>query len=126
MQPEKTSSRKNERLQQLEQEKRMRRLLIIVPVVVGFIALAVFGFFRLWPVEDITDFGSEDRRHDVGATISASPLPPVGSVHDPLWQNCGKYIEPVDTGLAVPSLGHGAVWTTNRPDLPADDVAVLK
>jgi len=52
-------------------------------------------------------------------------LPPVGGDHDPVWQNCGIYTEPVGTANAVHSLEHGAVWVTYRPDLSEDQVDTL-
>jgi hypothetical protein len=53
-------------------------------------------------------------------------LPPMGGAHDPVWQNCGVYTEPVTVANAVHSLEHGAVWITYRPDLPADQVQTLR
>lgn len=53
-------------------------------------------------------------------------LPPSGGDHEPVWQNCGVYAEPVGTFNAVHSLEHGAVWITYRPDLPTDEVEALK
>jgi hypothetical protein len=53
-------------------------------------------------------------------------LPPMGGDHDPVWQNCGVYSEPVGTANAVHSLEHGAVWITYRPDLTPDQVAELE
>jgi hypothetical protein len=118
--------RKKERQQQLAQEKRRRRLLIIVPVVVGIVALGVFAFFRLQPVEGTLDFGAQARGHDAGTTFASTDLPPVGGDHNPRFQNCGIYTEPVDIGSAVHSMEHGAVWITYHPDLPAEDVTVLQ
>ena len=119
-------SRKQARRQQQAQEKRRRRLMIIVPIAVGIIALGVFGYVRLRPVEGTAEFGAQGRGHDVEATFADSGLPPVGGDHDPRFQNCGIYTEPVTTGPAVHSMEHGAVWIAYHPDLPADDVAVLQ
>ena len=52
--------------------------------------------------------------------------PPVGGVHNPVWQNCGFYEEPIRNETAVHSLEHGAVWITYSPDLPQDAVERLR
>ena len=52
--------------------------------------------------------------------------PPAGGPHNPVPQTCGFYEQPVRNENAVHSLEHGAVWITYRPDLPADQVALLK
>lgn len=122
----KKASRKKVRQQQLAREKRRRRLMIIIPIVVGIVALGAFSFFRLQPVEGTINFGAQERGHDAGTTFASTGLPPVGGDHDPRFQNCGIYTQLMDTGLAVHSMEHGAVWITYRPDLPAEDVAVLQ
>jgi hypothetical protein len=119
-------SRKKARQQQVAREKRKRRLLIIVPIVIGIVALGAFALFRLRPVEGTTDFGAQDRGHDSEATFASDGLPPVGGVHDPRWQNCGIYTQPLDSGPAVHSMEHGAVWITYNPELPSGDVAALQ
>ncbi len=119
-------SRKKARQQQLAQEKRKRRLMIIVPIVVGIVALGAFAFFRFQPVEGTINFGAQERGHDAGTTFTSTDLPPVGGDHDPRFQNCGIYTQPVNIGSAVHSMEHGAVWITYHPDLPAEDVAELQ
>jgi hypothetical protein len=52
--------------------------------------------------------------------------PPVGGPHNPVWQNCGYYDQPVRDENAVHSLEHGAVWITYSPDLPQDQVEHLR
>jgi hypothetical protein len=52
--------------------------------------------------------------------------PPVGGEHNPVWQSCGFYDQPVRNENAVHSLEHGAVWITYQAGLPADQVAVLR
>ncbi|WFE30256.1 DUF3105 domain-containing protein [Solwaraspora sp. WMMD791] len=53
--------------------------------------------------------------------------PPVGSSHNPNWQNCmgDVYTAPIASEHAVHSMEHGAVWVTYRDDLPADQVETL-
>jgi uncharacterized protein DUF3105 len=52
--------------------------------------------------------------------------PPAGGPHNDVWQNCGFYDEPVRDENAVHSLEHGAVWITYLPDLPQDEIEVLR
>ncbi len=67
------------------------------------------------------------RDHDEDVVYDTSNgLPPAGGIHNPRWQNCGIYDEPVDSEHAVHSLEHGAVWLTYNPDLPVDQVEKLR
>ena len=50
--------------------------------------------------------------------VSYPVVPPVGGIHNPVWQTCGFYDQPVQNDKAVHSLEHGAIWITYRPDLP--------
>lgn len=65
-------------------------------------------------------------RGHVPGGVAYPQVPPVGGDHAPAWQNCGFYAEPVPTERAVHSLEHGAVWITYRPDLPGDQIRVLR
>jgi hypothetical protein len=51
--------------------------------------------------------------------------PPTNGDHDPLWQNCGFYSEPIENRHAVHSMDHGVVWISYNPDLPAGQVETL-
>ncbi|OLV17381.1 DUF3105 domain-containing protein [Deinococcus marmoris] len=63
--------------------------------------------------------------HRSGSLVYAEN-PPAGGAHNPLWQNCGVYAQPLYNEYAVHSMEHGAVWITYRPDLDAAGVAQLK
>ncbi len=58
--------------------------------------------------------------------VAYPQVPPVGGIHDPAWQNCGVYTQPVANENAVHSLEHGAIWITYQPDLPAAEVRKLQ
>ena len=64
--------------------------------------------------------------HTVKGSIEYDRKPPTNGNHDPLWQNCGFYEEPVEDRHAVHSLDHGVVWITYRPDLPEQQIETLR
>ena len=70
--------------------------------------------------------------YDVGSAnvhteenVDYAQSPPAGGAHNPVWQNCGFYDEPVRDETAVHSLEHGAVWITYRPDLFQEQIERL-
>ena len=69
--------------------------------------------------------GADGNHRNGLITYEASP--PVGGVHNPVWQNCmgNVYTAQIAKEQAVHSLEHGAVWITYRPDLPKDQVDQL-
>lgn len=64
--------------------------------------------------------------HEWG-TLEYEIQPPVGSSHNPNWQNCmgDVYAAPIASEHAVHSMEHGAVWVTYQDSLPADQVETL-
>ena len=60
------------------------------------------------------------------APVTYPQTPPAGGTHNPVWQNCGAYSQPIQNENAVHSLEHGAAWITYRPDLPADQIQQLR
>ncbi len=64
--------------------------------------------------------------HTVNGPIEYDREPPTNGNHDPLWQNCGSYLEPIEDRHAVHSLDHGVVWITYRPDLPKQQIETLR
>lgn len=52
--------------------------------------------------------------------------PPNSGDHNGLPQTCQVYDAAIAPEHAVHSMEHGAAWVTYRPDLPADQVAVLR
>jgi hypothetical protein len=77
------------------------------------------------PPAGVRSFAISDHGH-VERPVSYPQSPPVGGPHDPVWQNCGFYDEPVRNENAVHSLEHGAVWITYQPDLPQEQVNRLR
>ncbi len=76
-------------------------------------------------IRGLQKFGELARDHQIG-TLTYPQTPPVGGIHNPAWQNCGIYNQPVPNENAVHSLEHGAVWITYRSDLPAAEVEKLQ
>lgn len=125
-----------------EQIRRDRRQRLIIVAAVAIVILALVGTTTAvilgarteqaaveaaaeQPIPDVAETTDLSANH-VDAAITPSALPPLGGDHDPVWQNCGTYDEPVPVANAVHSLEHGAVWVAYRPDLPEDEVATLR
>lgn len=74
---------------------------------------------------EVQTFPKPEAGHQDGPLIYAQ-TPPAGGIHNPVWQNCGIYDQPIANENAVHSQEHGAVWVTYRPDLSAEDVEALR
>jgi hypothetical protein len=107
-------------------------------IIIGLIA-AVFiaGFATLvildarqnamsTPPDEVQTYDVGPAGQHTGADVNYEQNPPVGGPHNPVWQNCGYYDQPVRDENAVHSLEHGAVWITYSPDLPQDQVEYLR
>lgn len=77
-------------------------------------------------IEGVVTYGRQQRGHDDSLIPPPADLPPVGGVHHSLIQNCGIYLTPIETGKAVHSMEHGAVWITFQPEITARDVDLLQ
>lgn len=125
-----------------EQVRRERRRQLVIVAAVAVVILALVGTTTAvilgarteqaaveaaaeQPIPDVEETTDLSANH-VEAAIAPSARPPLGGDHDPVWQNCGTYDDPVPTANAVHSLEHGAVWVTYQPDLPADELATLR
>ena len=105
-----------------------RRTYIIVGAIAtlflaGFIALVVIDVRQ----KAASSPPGEVQTYDVGPggehseeDVDYEQSPPVGGVHNPVWQNSGFYDQPIRDENAVHTLEHGAVWIAYSPDLPAD------
>lgn len=138
---------RQERLRELQKQQkateRRRNLLIFGATAV--VALAIIGgtawgitqqddssssaSSRLEPadvgIEGVESADITDQSHTED-DVDYPENPPVGGPHNPVWQNCGFYSEPIQDENGVHSLEHGAVWITYSPDLSDDQVEVLR
>lgn len=73
----------------------------------------------------VQTFAIMERAH-VEPPVLYAQSPPVGGDHAPIWQNCGFYSTPIANENAVHAMEHGVVWITYHPDLPTDQVNVLR
>jgi hypothetical protein len=108
----------------------------------GVLFVLLVGFFVLKPIVNPSAPHGEDPANDiaslkavktydyVGAQHTTDPVtytetPPAGGPHDPVWEDCGVYTQPIRNENAVHSLEHGTVWITYQPGLDAADVQRL-
>ena len=127
-------SRRKGRKSKKQQEGSSNRWLAILiggVVIAALIGLGYLLFANLRgpvpeePIAGVVDHEHQERGH-VEHEIEAGDLPPVGGIHSPAWQNCGIYDEPISVENAVHSLEHGAMWLTDQPELPREDVEALR
>ena len=117
-----------------EESEGSRRTYVIIAVVAaviigGFITLAVIDSRQRaasTPPGDVETVDVGPTRQHTEEDVNYKQSPPAGGDHNPVWQNCGYYDEPVRNETAVHSLEHGAVWITYSPDLPNDQLNVLR
>ena len=109
-------------------DHRTRNILLIVG---GLVVVGVMGWL-LWlamrPTQElagVVTFPRPSQGHELDLEIPFGELPPAGGVHDPAWQNCGIYDQPLNTANVIHSLEHGAVWISYQTDLPAGEVAAI-
>ena len=114
---------------QPEQSNR-RQIIIAVSVGLGVLVLGILLFLSLRgpaAIEGLAKVVGLSRGHDESVVYEdAVQLPPVGGIHDPVWQNCGIYDTELETKNVLHSLEHGAVWITYSRELSDEDVATLQ
>ena len=107
-----------------------RRAYIIIGLIAadfigGFIALVVLDARQKAgsaPPDGVETYDVGSAGQHTEGSVDYAQSPPAGGEHNPIWQNCGFYEEPVRNENAVHSLEHGAVWITYLPDLPQDEI----
>lgn len=107
---------------QQDDSNRTRNIVYAALVVAGIIALGALLFLSVSgprPIRDAVVFGRQTRGHDDAVTYNLS-LPPVGGTHHTIFQNCGIYLEPIETQYAIHSMEHGAIWIAYNPDTVSD------
>jgi hypothetical protein len=110
-------------------DNRARNIALAALGVVGVAILGYLLYLGLRPapeLEGVVTFPRPARGHETNLDIPFGELPPAGGTHDPAWQNCGIYSEPLNTANVVHSLEHGAAWITYQPDLPAEQIAAIE
>jgi hypothetical protein len=117
----------------------VRRVILAVAAVV----VLVVAYFVLKPIinpsapkggnpaTDVPALSAVKTFDYVGGEHTTGPVtyqqtPPAGGPHDPVWEDCGVYTQPLRNENVVHSLEHGTVWVTYRPGLPASDVQTLQ
>lgn len=76
------------------------------------------------PIQGVQTFSGIDPGHSEAA-VNYPQVPPVGGIHNPVWQPCGFNAQAVQSEKAVHSMEHGAIWITYRPDLPQAEIDAL-
>lgn len=102
-------------------------IVIMIIVIVGVIALNTNqkGSNQNINIQGVEFFPGIIAEHR-NSLVTYEQNPPVGGPHNPVWQTCGVYTQPLSNEHAVHSLEHGAVWITYQPDLPADQIQTLQ
>ena len=101
-------------------------LAVIAALVIGGIVFAVSqSGGGAGNIDGLQNFGSPRGGHTQGK-LAYPNTPPIGGAHNPSWQNCGIYSQPIENEYGVHSMEHGAVWITYDPSLSPDSVNTLK
>ncbi len=130
--PSKPTSKQRYRVASARRDPWFRLGIILIPIML--IALVVVLIVRAQVssadpsttgnIPGVVTYSNLSRQH-VTTPVNYPQVPPVGGAHNPVWQNCGIYTQPIGNEHAVHSMEHGAVWITYQPTLSAQDVSQL-
>lgn len=129
-----SSSGKRQTRRSIQRRNRQRARAIRVATILGVLAGLIILVFLIIPneqagtvglIEGVQSFANLEREHTT-QPVTYAQNPPVGGPHDPAWQNCGVYTQPIANENGVHSLEHGVVWITYQPDLPTAEVQKLQ
>jgi len=115
-----------------EQARRKRRKTLVTRTVGGLVLVVIAGSAGMCAIRNrqltnaVTTATYTAGQHVAGSITSYKESPPIGGLHNVVWQNCGIYDVPIHNEHAVHSLEHGAVWITYQPGLPSDQIQQLK
>ena len=122
---EQAASMRAEHKRRMQRTARMRRGVGILAVlaVAGGVGFCVMNERALTNAVITATYPAG--QHTAGP-VTYRETPPVGGLHNVVWQNCGIYEAPIHNEHAVHSLEHGAVWITYRPGLDAAAINRLR
>src|SRR5262245_24381088 len=106
------------------QERRRRTItaaVVVGVVVIAIVVVALVANRGSTRYDRVATFSGITRGH-TSSPVHYAQTPPVGGDHNPVYQNCGYYSQPLHNENAVHSMEHGAVWITYQPNLPKDQV----
>ncbi|MEV7968565.1 DUF3105 domain-containing protein [Sphaerisporangium sp. NPDC088356] len=134
MAKERTQARR-EHLAQLRaaQKRKERRTAMLMWGAGAFVIVLLVGLVGFYVVQErsqsaldgVKTFAYKGSQH-TPIKVNYKETPPVGGEHNPTWQQCGVYDQPINSENGVHSMEHGSVWITYKPDLPKADVDKLK
>lgn len=129
-----SSSGKRQERRAAQRRKQLRARIIRVIAILSALATLILLIILInsnnqtgsgEPIEGVQSFPNPERGHTT-QPVTYDQNPPVGGRHNPAWQNCGVYAQPITNENGVHSLEHGAVWITYQPSLPAAEVEKLQ
>ncbi|MFI6454810.1 DUF3105 domain-containing protein [Streptosporangium amethystogenes] len=98
---------------------------LVIVLLVGLVAFYMVNERATTSLDSVTSAKYVGSQH-TQTKVTYKESPPLGGEHNPSWQNCGIYDQPINNENAVHSMEHGAVWITYRPDLPKAELDTLK